>query len=140
MIEKETVELIIGKLEGISQKLGITAEYLWGTMVKQAYIDFSANMIWICVYLVFLATYLVYLKTYSMKTMTSMKDDEGKKMSYTRLTNGYTDAAVNCIISSIFGIVAIVLTAVIVGNIRGIMTAYFNPEYWAFAKLMYLIN
>ncbi len=140
IISDKAIEEVMTKIDVLATKLGITAEYLWATVVKQAYVDFSANIIWICIYLIFGTTYLVYLKTYSIKTMSSIKDDDGSIMNCSRLYEGHTDAVANLIISLIFGIMFIILTAVIVGNIRGMITSYFNPEYWAFARISNLIR
>ncbi len=38
-MDKESVELIVGKLEAMADKLGVTAEHLWGVALQQAQVE-----------------------------------------------------------------------------------------------------
>lgn len=110
-MEKELTKL----LEQLALKLGVTVEYLWAVMVKQAMIN---SIIDIAMSILLILTNVAFFKLYKKQS----KDDYGDIK--------YIEAY------AIGGLLLIVLDAVMFFSIGSILTGFLNPEYWALNQIL----
>ena len=121
-MDDKTTELITR----LAEKLGTTAEHLWGVLLHQAPISGTINLV-ISIFMVLSTVCLVrFVKGKTTKAKTEVKvypcaewEDEGAALAWF-LT------AVYLLIT--FGTVTL--------SITGIVSAFFNPEYWALSHIL----
>lgn len=112
-------EKILEALQTLAAKLGVTAEHLWGVLLKQAPIDGTVDFV-MCAALVWLNLKLVRL----VIKKTSGKDPEWEDESL-------VGAAWVCL-----AFLVLFSTLAVWFNIAMIIAAFFNPEYWALKQLL----
>lgn len=111
-------EKILEALQTLAAKLGVTAEHLWGVLIKQAPIDGTIDFI-ACVSLVYFN--VAFLRLVVRKTLS---DDPDWK-------EGDAIAAWGAVV------VLVIISSIIVWrNAVMIIAAFFNPEYWALKQLL----
>jgi len=113
-MNKETTDLI----KQLADKLGTTAEHLWGVLVKQAPISASVDLVAsILLVIVFIA---VWVRT--IKLLYRKKDEydfEEKSLFI----------GIACVVSAIIiPLISRTLTTTLAG--------FYNPEYWALRQLI----
>lgn len=116
---KELNEEILKRLDGLTTKLGISAEHLWGILTKQAKLEFIMPFITFIIF-VSIATLVIVKRKYLLEIS---RDDE--------------------FIEFLFGFVAIAtfLGSIIFGLYTlGCISYLFNPEYFAFQEITKLIG
>lgn len=107
-------EKILEALQTLAAKLGVTAEHLWGVLIKQAPIDGTIDFI-ACVSLVYFN--VAFLRLVVRKTLSDDPD---------------------CAIAAWGAVVVLVIISSIIvwRNAVMIIAAFFNPEYWALKQLL----
>jgi hypothetical protein len=108
-------------LEKLADKLGTTVEKLWSVLLRQAPISGAVDLI-LCIILVVASIFVfkfVNKKTTGGKDGYADWDDEGKFFAW-------AGAAI------IIGINVFL----IVCSAESIISAFFNPEYWALSKIL----
>ena len=114
-MNKETQELI----ERLSEKLGTTADHLWGVLIKQAPIQAIIDGITMAA--------LIVLSILALKLF---------KDKYKKLWD--TDAEPLVIVAGLFTAMLVVATIIIVcTTFDTTVTAVFNPEYWALKQIIH---
>ena len=120
-MNEETTKLI----EQLAQKLGTTAEYLWGVLINQASISAITDLL----YIVLVAVGGILL--FKAHKFLSKEDGHGNSFYYNwDFTRGIMIA-----LTFIWSILFIAAFFSIVNIING----FFNPEYWALNKILNLI-
>lgn len=120
-MEKETVDLVMAKLDAVAIKIGTTAEQVWSWLIRQQYID----AFWCFGLLVFfsLGGYMSYRFN---------KEVEWEDWDY-KITS-----------KQVTGIVIAALSIIgIVGSFISFLTEFpdvFNAEYWALKDLLRMIR
>ena len=108
----------------LADKLDTTVEHLWQVMIAQAYIsamtDLALTVVWILLTIV--ATVFVYKKN------SESADEDGRKWP-----NGIEMIAY---IVVAYMVISSVVMLVLIPN--DIITALYNPEYWALQQIMSL--
>ncbi len=69
LISTENMEQILTRIDTLANKLGVTAEYLFGIYVKQAYIVLINNVLWYFLAFTMFVSFGVWLK-YNLKHLT----------------------------------------------------------------------
>ena len=110
-------------LEALAAKLGTTAEYLWGVLIKQASIDATTHLIIISVLAIMVMLYVKWL-------VNKLKDEDFD----------WDDHFGTQAIAIMMGAISFVGVLVMVKLIPGIVTGYMNPEYWALQKILEAIQ
>lgn len=112
-------------LTDLATKLGTTAEYLWGVLVRQAYVNFWANVAYDVITII--AVCLTYkLITKAISYFSNLNDDDEPKL------------VAHMIVTVLVGIVTIILTIASLCNFDDMMTSILNPEYWALHQILHL--
>ena len=105
-------EQMMKMLEVLANKLGTTAEHLWGILIKQAYITAWTDII-------LLISFIIILFVFG-------------KISFKFLAD-FDRILVSTIIVTVLGI--------LMGNfIPEIVNGFCNPEYWAFKNILSCIK
>lgn len=116
-MNEQTIQL----LEKLAAKLGTTAEYLWGVLIKQAPIAAYEQMLTMIIAVIIAALFL----------RVSFK--HGKVADW---TNGDSHVA-RCIVYGVAALAgATVFTCTLCSNT--IITCLVNPEYWALQQVLSL--
>lgn len=113
-------------LQQLAEKLGTTTEYLWGVLIKQAPISAVTDLVYL--FLVILGGIALYKihKRFS-------KEIDGNKSIY------YEHEWLE--ISMVFvSFTLVVIFIYYILSIKGIITGFFNPEYWAFNEVVRLLK
>ena len=114
---KEVAEAVQVILQPLAEKLGTTAQYVWGLQVKQAYVDGSIALVGLLFGMVIVGL-TIFLNW-------KHKDDE------------YYDLDLWSVIS----IIPIIIGVVCIGiTISTVFTAFINPEYYALQQLIKLVK
>ncbi len=113
-MDDKTAELI----KQLADKLGTTAEHLWGVLIKQAPISTTINF----VFCVGFSLLLIWWVRFMHKKITVKKEGEYR-------AEWDMDDAIFPIIFTIFA--AGILAPLLVISVKGFVTAWVNPEYWA---------
>lgn len=121
-MNEQTTKLI----EELATKLGTTAEYLWGVLIKQAFYEASITLVQIlCIFLFCLIFYKVH------KRLSKIKEYNGYKET------GYDYYGESAIIPMIFGAIILGLMVIIAFfSIDTVINGFFNPEYWALEQVL----
>jgi len=122
-VNEQTNKLI----EALAQKLGTTAEHLWGVLVKQARVELIVTAIEIP--LMLLAMYICFRYIiYIFK----LKPEDGEIMDV--LCAPQTPIRIVCFVSC-WLILAVCFIFICV-NLEQIPTLIYNPEYWALKEIL----
>lgn len=121
-MNEQTTKLI----EELASKLGTTAEYLWGVLIKQAFYEASITLVQIlCIFLFCFIFFKVH-----------------KKLSVKKEYNGYEETGYSyyeesAIVPMFFvGIVLAILLLIAFFSVNTVINGYFNPEYWALQEVL----
>ena len=114
-------------LTALAAKLGTTAEYLWGVLLRQApitgAIDLAVMAAWVA-----MAMFLIRLVR--RKTTTPAKTDEDRYPSAEWSDEGAAFAWAGAVAFAL-------LVALIVGSeLSSVVAALLNPEYWALKQIL----
>jgi hypothetical protein len=108
----------------LADKLDTTVEHLWQVMIDQAYISAMTNLtlgiMWILATIV--ATVFVFKKS------KEPADEDGRKWSY----------GIELIVYVVVAYMVIASLVILMMIQNDIITALYNPEYWALQQLMSL--
>lgn len=114
-------------IEKLADKLGTTAEHLWGVLIAQAPISGFVDLI-ICSALVFAAVGVV--RFVKRKTTTLEPTSEN---GYITAEWEHDGAALGWFITGIF---VLGVGTVVLASIQSIAAAFLNPEYWALTRVL----
>jgi hypothetical protein len=122
-------------LEKLAEKLGTTTEYLWQILLNQAKYDVIISFI----QMTFMAVFIIATVKIHFKLAKEIPKDPNDKWSrYESLYDKYEEAA---IIPMFFaGIIVIIMVICFLAGFNDLMSAIFNPEYWALNKILNHIN
>jgi len=111
-------------LEKLAEKLGTTSTYLWGVLVKQAFIDGILSIVF-CV--------LVAVWTFALCRVhiSFMKKDK---------YDGYGNGSIRSFIMGMLAILTLFLLIAVLICLYNIPTAFLNPEYWALKEVLSAIK
>lgn len=120
-------EKTLQAMTDLAEKLGTTAEYLWGVLLKQAPIAGAVDLL---LTVAWVAAAVLWLSFVKRKTTEPPTRDDGRP-----LYAEWDDEA------EFFGWVSAVCLALIAGmnvsfSLESIVAALFNPEYWALAQIL----
>lgn len=114
-------------LTTLDAKLGTTAEYLWGVLLRQAPITGAIDLLVMAAWVI---TAVLLIRLVRRKTETPVETEENK---YPRAKWGEEGAWFAWIGAVGFALV----TALIVGSgLSGVVAALLNPEYWALRQIL----
>lgn len=112
-------------LEKLATKLGTTTEYLWGVLVKQAYISATMSLLYLALSIV---SGIILFKLHKAFLV------EKKEGNYSR--NKYeTNEEVGAIMA-VLAVVWLILSVCLLCGLSNIFNGYFNPEYWALKEIL----
>jgi phosphatidylglycerophosphate synthase len=111
----------VALLDKIADKLGVTAQYLWSVMLKQAPVYITTTLIEYAILLVVIVLVLRFRKTIG-KWMFEVGDAG--------------DGLVAMFGSLIIVISGVIWLLVALFSFHHLITAIFNPEYWALEQLL----
>ena len=114
-------------IEAIANKLGTTAEHLWGVLVRQAPISGVVDLV-LCVIIATVAVWFVALV--KRKTTPPVATDEDR---YPRAEWREEAAFLAWGVALITGVFAL---ACVISSAQEITAAFANPEYWALKQLV----
>ena len=118
-MEKETAAVVAQ----LADRLGTTSEYLWAVLIKQAPITGTVILIEYAV--TALAVVLVWRNRKSLMSAWTTGVDSGDGVAFVTIM-GFL----------IFGVVAIVWLLACLFNLGTVVSAFFNPEYFALDKVV----
>jgi hypothetical protein len=108
-------------LEQLAQKLGTTADFLWGILIKQAFLSALTDLIFLIISVLFgLFLYKIHIK---------FCDSENKWSYYEK----EEALAIPMVIAAMLFFVFFLIMLFSCGNI---INGLFNPEYWALNKIL----
>ncbi len=111
-------------LEKLAKELGTTVQYLWSVLLKQATISGITDIIQYCILAIFVFFYWKYTKHFYKKIE---KDDWDDHMGY-------------YLTFFIIGALILILLIAVFLCFPNTITAFFNPEYWALKRVLFLIK
>jgi len=114
-------------IEKLAEKLGTTAEHLWGVLLHQAPISGAVDLATVVV-MVLAAVGLVRFVKGKTTTPAETEDDRYPHAEWEDEFAGFA-WLVTAIYLIITGLVVIV-------SPQGIVAAFFNPEYWALSHIL----
>ena len=116
-------------LQQLAQKLGTTTEYLWGVMVRQAFIDGVTDI----VYYVIVAAYLWIASKNIPKIWKRAIEIEEE--------DSWDDKAMLLKSLSIaIGAAGAIFTFISILNLSYTITKFVNPEYWALSQILIMLK
>ncbi len=114
-------------IEKLAEKLGTTAEHLWGVLLHQAPISGAVDLATIVVMVLAAVGLVPFVKG---KTT---KQAETKDERYPRAEWEGEGAGLAWLGTAIY---LIITGVVVIGSAQGIVAAFFNPEYWALSHIL----
>lgn len=115
-------------LAELATKMGTTVQYLWGILIKQAYVT-----IWVDIAQI-VGVVLYWLLLYKLHKWFAKEPEHGLSIYEEHEALPYLFMIVLGIIGAVFTI------AVLMVNITEILTASINPEYWALDQVLKAIK
>ena len=111
-------EEILNMLKTLAEKLGTTTEYLWATLVHQAYIAAIQEIVFLLITIVFSFILFKCIKRVQM--------------------NGENALYITQLILAAFIVLIFLIVSII--DLSDLFNGFFNPEYWALQQLIYMLN
>lgn len=111
-------------LEQLAAKLGTTSEYLWGILIRQAFVSATTTVIQCAI--IWIACYVAY------RLHISFSNDDNKMSYYNH------DWLVALMLTAT--VILSILLIVSLFSIEDIINGYFNPEYWALNRVLESVN
>lgn len=111
----------------LAEKLGITGEYIWGVLLKQAYISLFTQILLFSI----VALVIYVLVRFAMGKMKTPKATDVNP--YPVPAWGEEDRFVSWILIAT-GMIAILIWSLVILNTA--ITVLANPEYWALQKIL----
>jgi ABC-type phosphate transport system permease subunit len=105
-----------------------SSDYLWGVLIKQAYVDAIVDLILLII--------VAYLGIVLWKTHIWLSG-EWKGETHSRYQELEEEAVFPMIIGAVMWII---IMAVNCSNISNIVTGFINPGYWALNKILHFIK
>ena len=121
----ETTDKLIRDL---AEKLGTTADHLWGVLCRQATISGVTNLLVIGVWAILLVCAFKFVQR---KTTTPLKTEEDR---YPRAEWNEEGKAVAWVV---FGAATIITVLTAGCNLEYIIGSLLNPEYWALKQIVH---
>jgi len=122
-MNQETKEII----QEIAEKLGTTAEHLWGVLIKQAGINAITDVI--------IATITICVFAFTFKYVMK-KTHVPEKTEEERYPTAEWDDELGVLAHIILLIFAIIAASITLASIYTVITALLNPEYWALKQII----
>jgi hypothetical protein len=110
-------------IDKLAAKLGVTATYLWGVLLKQAPVAAYTMTV------EYIATALVLYLCWRYRAALGGAFMKG-------INEHEATAAITLIATFVIGIVAVVWLISCLFSFEGFVTAWINPEYWALDKII----
>jgi len=124
IITKEAVESIKEIMTPVAQKIGETAEWGWGVVVKQMYVEATLATVYIVIGLIALGVGVSIVKWMYSKAKESEYDGEGW------IAGCFVISAIVCLSTIPF----------ILANIHTAVTHFINPEFYAIQFFIGLVK
>jgi len=117
-------------LEKLASKLGTTAEQLWNILLVQARISAIQSLIFVI--LTFICGIVLY--RLNKKFLTAYNEKH-------RYKNRYDESEEICIAMTVsLGVWVVMFLFCLFASISNLINGFFNPQYWAFNKIIDLLN
>jgi hypothetical protein len=120
----ERTEILIREL---SEKLGTTAEHLWGVLIQQAYITATIDMIFMAAWIFAVVRGFLFVRS---KTTAAKPTEEER---YPRAEWEGDDQAIAW---AVWVVTAVVAAIIIGSSLSESISALVNPEYWALKQFI----
>lgn len=104
-------------LTQLAESLGTTVEYLWGALLRQAFLNGSLTLLW-CIVMVITAVWWV--------------------TSWRKIKIVAESADEHLVVWANTVLVVPLVVLILISCSGNIITAFFNPEYWALERTMRL--
>lgn len=114
-------------IEKLAEKLGTTAEHLWGVLLHQAPISGAVDLATVVVVVLAAIGLVRFVKGKTTKPA------ETKDERYTHAEWEEEGAGLAWLGTAIY---LIITGLVVIGSAQGIVAAFFNPEYWALSHIL----
>ena len=114
-------------LTALAQKMGTTAEYLWGVLLKQAPITGAIDL---AVMVAWVSAAVWWFRFVQRKTSTPPATADGKYSNAQWREEGAGIAWVSVVVAGL--VVALCVGAILSSTVAAI----FNPEYWALKQIL----
>ena len=119
----------LAALTALATKLGTTAEYLWGVLLKQAPITGAVDLLVCAAWVAAVAAWARFVRR---KTAVPASTEDER---YPRCAEWHDEAGVGLAWASV--LVVACITALAVGSeLSTIVAALANPEYWALRQIL----
>ena len=116
IISDKAIEQVMTRIDALAVKLGVTAEYLFGVYVRQAYVEVMQFVTFFSVwFIVFTLTMLAFRKS--------------MQVSWDNPTFWNISVVIGGFASLILGMTVLIES-------KGVFACYFNPEYFAFKEIL----
>ena len=112
-------EKTLAAITALANKLGTTAEHLWGVLVKQA--PYSAGMDVLCA-IAMMAAFLWAFWKYRKFDFDDVKEWDSGAVKFFSIVGLF--------------ILGLITVGAVEGALRNSLAAIFNPEYWALKQLL----
>jgi len=112
-MDEKTVALI----EALAEKFGVTAEHLWGALLRQAPISGVVDLV---------VSVLLIASAVTLALIVKSKTANQAKLDMIDFMGAWTITAM----------LVIPATLVALSLVENVVAAFFNPEYWAMSKIM----
>lgn len=120
-----TQEIMV-RIDALAAKLGVTSEYVWGVLVKQAHVE-AYSLTLIAAVLGLLACMAGFAFRHSLKKLMAPNV-------------AYADEEIYGPICVVTAIASVGLTAASLVNVYDAITPLLNPEYWALQQVLEVLK
>lgn len=122
-------------LQQLAEKFGTTTEYLWGILIKQAYVTAGINILFFSLVLIFGFVLLILHKRFS-KERTEIELCKLSDRTFTRKYTIYEEKEWTETVMIICVIIWVTLFLVSFACLIGAVKALANPGYWALKEVL----
>lgn len=124
---EKVADRTLDMLEKLAGQLGVTVELLWKTLLRQAYISSILDLVFSVGFFILLVVWFVFFLRF-------VKWAQKNENEYSDIVPvGWTAFIAG-------GVLLMVVNIIDLAYLTSVISALLNPEYWAFDKLMGMLQ
>lgn len=128
-MQTEITKEVFARLDALAEKLGVTAQYLWTVLLKQAHVEAVSSLCWAGAGLMALVGGVL-----GIRCALRMKKDKPSWTDREEMSEKAVTVLAVSIAATFIGLLGLIL------NLSWVITPWLNPEFWALQQVLQVLG